>query len=65
MTALKNSTSSVPETPYVSQHDEAIAARMKNFAVNQGLGDQIFYPDEEMVDILKDFGFTDPNLNRE
>ena len=65
MTALRSSTSSVPDSPYVSQHDEAIVDRMKNFATNQGLGDQIYYQDEDMADLLQDFGITNPNLNRE
>lgn len=67
MTALKNSTSSSTESsPYISQHDEAVVARLRNMGATQGLGDQIYYPDDELAGVLQDFGYLDnPNIEKE
>jgi hypothetical protein len=65
MTALKPTSTSNQDQPYYSQHDEAVVARLKNFAANQGLGEEVYYPDEDMVGLLQDFGVANPNLDRE
>lgn len=54
-------------SPYVSQTDEAIVARLNNFGAMQGLGDEIYYP-EEMHGMLDEFGvqsIINPNLSKE
>lgn len=66
MTALQNPTSnSVPNSPYYSQHDQAVVDRLKGFAANQGLGEEIYYPDEDLAGVLQDFGLVNPNIERE
>ncbi len=59
MTALRQ-TNSNSETPYYSQHDQAVVERLRNFASNQGLGDEIYYADEELTGMLQDFGYKVP-----
>jgi hypothetical protein len=50
-----NSTSS---GSYYSQHDQAVVERMKNFGGTQGLGEEIYYQDEELTGMLQDFGIN-------
>jgi hypothetical protein len=47
---------------YISQHDQAVVARLKNLSANQGLGEEVYYPgDEDMAGILQDFGLASPD----
>lgn len=42
---------------YISQHDEAELARLKNMSSGQGLGQILNVEDEELSGMLSDFGF--------
>lgn len=59
MTALKTQSTN-SDTPYYSQHDQAVIERFKQFGGVQGLGDEIYYPDEELSGMLQDFGLNPP-----
>jgi hypothetical protein len=60
MTHLKNlPTNSTSDSPYVSQHDLAVVQRLKEQG-NQGLGDEIYYQDEEFAGFMQEFGLEPP-----
>jgi hypothetical protein len=66
MTHLRNQQiNSNSDTPYYSQHDMAVVARMKEFAGTQGLGEEILYPDNDTLGLMQDFGLDSPNITRE
>jgi hypothetical protein len=60
MTHLRNQqTNSASDSPYYSQHDSAVVERLNNMARNQGVGEEIYYPDDDDVGtILSDFGLS-------
>lgn len=61
MTHLKNlSQDSNSNTPYYSQHDMAVIKRLKENGMVAGLGDEIFYNDEEMAGFMQEFGLEPP-----
>lgn len=50
------------DSPYYSQHDQAVVERLKSFAASQGLGEEIYYPDDDTAGLLQDFGV---DINKE
>ena len=64
MTSLRNQ-SLTSDNRYYSQNDQAVVERLKNLGANEGLGDAIFYQDEELAGVLQDFGYTLPEPDKE
>lgn len=63
MTHLRNSQQNLnSDVPYYSQHDQAVVNRLKESLHNQGLGDEIYYQDEEFAGALQDFGLQPPDV---
>jgi len=60
MTASTQSSQNQFNDEYISPHDSAELARLKNYATNQGYGESInFEGTEEMEGILTDLGFNE------
>ena len=63
MTHLRNLTpNTTSDSPYYSQHDQAVADRYKQLVAHQGLGDEIYYEDTDLAGAMQEFGVTvDPS----